>query len=418
MQYSKLSNRVSGAGSSVWDDHYKAVARKEAGEDVIVMSIGDPDFDTPKVIVDAAIASLSSGDTHYTEVAGRPRLRRAVANNIGKLAGSSFSADNVVITAGTQNALYAAAALLLDPGDEVLVLEPMFTTYFATIESTGAKLIPIPCPASDHYQPKLDVLIDSITAKTKALFFASPANPTGAIISRENLAKIAEICIENDLWVVSDEIYCDFIFEGEHTSISSIPGMIDRTIIVGSLSKSYAMTGWRVGWAIGPKHFVKVFSDLNLAITYGLPGFIQEAAALALEEQIPEIHDMKLMFKKRRDTAIEVLQDSPMLNLAAPVAGMFLMIDIRASGLSGLDFSKKLYAEYGVSVLDGAEFGDSGKGFIRISFAASEQDVYEGCLRIKSLAESLTTRSTELHRSVYRRSDFPRSEQGHLEHSA
>ena len=411
MQYSKLSNRVSGPGSSVWDDHYKAVARKEAGEDVIVMSIGDPDFDTPKIIVDTAIASLRSGDTHYTEVVGRSRLRKAVANNIGKLAGSSISEDNVVITAGTQNALYAAAALLLDPGDEVLVLEPMFTTYFATIESTGAKLIPIPCPANDHYQPRLDVLVDSITPKTKAIFFASPANPTGAIINRENLEKIAEICIKNDLWVVSDEIYCDFIFEGEHISISSIPGMIDRTIIVGSLSKSYAMTGWRVGWAIGPKHFVKVFSDLNLAITYGLPGFIQEAAAVALEEPLPEILDMKLTYKKRRDTAIGVLQSSPMLKLTPPVAGMFLMIDIRATGLSGLDFSKKLYAEYGVSVLDGAEFGDSGKGFIRISFAANEQDVHEGCLRIKSLAESLgaeslRARSPEHSRSEHRQLEY------------
>ena len=389
MRYSELSNRVSGKGSSVWDDHYLAVARRAAGEDVIVMSVGDPDFNTPVAVTQEAIRSLESGDTHYTEVVGRSRLRKAIAQKIGDINGVSFTENNVVVTAGTQNALYACAALLLDPGDEVLVLEPMFTTYHATIRSTGAEVVTVPCPPEMAYQPDIDILRNSITDKTKAIFFASPANPTGAMIAPEKLEIIAKIAIQHDLWLVSDEIYCDFIFDGQHHSISAVDNMKDRTIVVGSLSKSHAMTGWRVGWAIGPESFVNAFSNLNLAITYGLPGFVQEAGAVALEQDLAEVLDMKMEFKLRRDKAVELLSHSSMLQLTSPAAGMFLMVNIESTGLSGLEFSKRLYQEKGVSVLDGAEFGPSGQGFIRISFATSTDSIIEGCKRIVSFADSL-----------------------------
>jgi len=389
MRYSELSNRVSGKGSSVWDDHYLAVARRAAGEDVIVMSVGDPDFNTPDAITQEAIRSLQHGDTHYTETVGRSRLRKAIASKIGRINGVPFTESNVVVTAGTQNALYASAALLLDPDDEVLVLEPMFTTYHATIRSTGAEVVTVPCPADSAYQPDIEVLRKSITDKTKAIFLASPANPTGAMISPANLELMAKIAIEHDLWVVSDEIYCDFIFDGEHHSISAVDNMKDRTIVVGSLSKSHAMTGWRVGWAIGPEAFVNAFSNLNLAITYGLPGFVQEAGALALEQELAEVHDMKMEFKQRRDKAVELLGECSKLQLTSPAAGMFLMVNIEATGLSGLEFSKSLYQEKGVSVLDGAEFGPSGEGFIRISFATSTESIAEGCKRILSFANSI-----------------------------
>jgi len=389
MRYSELSNRVSGKGSSVWDDHYLAVARRAAGEDVIVMSVGDPDFNTPEAVTQEAIRSLQQGDTHYTETVGRSRLRKAIANKIGRINGVPFTESNVVVTAGTQNALYASAALLLDPEDEVLVLEPMFTTYHATIRSTGAEVVTVPCPADKAYQPNIEVLRRSITEKTKAIFLASPANPTGAMISPENLEIMAKIAIEHDLWVVSDEIYCDFIFDGQHHSISAVDNMKDRTIVVGSLSKSHAMTGWRVGWAIGPEAFVNAFSNLNLAITYGLPGFVQNAGALALEQELAEVHDMKMEFKQRRDRAVELLSDSSKLELSSPAAGMFLMVNIKRTGLTGLEFSKRLYQEKGVSVLDGAEFGPSGEGFIRISFATSTDSIVEGCKRIVSFANSL-----------------------------
>ena len=389
MRYSQLSNRVSGQGSNVWDNHYKAVARQDAGEDVIVMSVGDPDFNTPTAVTQGAIKALELGDTHYTEVVGRSRLRQAVANRIGHINGVTLSQNNVAITAGTQNALYACAALLLDPEDEVLALEPMFTTYYATILSTGAKLLTVPCPAADAYQPDIQSLRGSISEKTKALFLASPANPTGAIISPSNLQAIAEIALEHNLWVVSDEIYSDFIFDGQHHSISAIENMQQRTIIVGSLSKSHAMTGWRVGWAIGPEAFITAFANLNLAVTYGLPGFIQEAGAIALEQNLSEVQQMKAEFKQRRDIAAEVLDQSSKLTFSIPAAGMFLMVNINACGLSGLEFSQGLYQEKGVSVLDGAEFGPSGEGFIRISFATSTVNIKEGCKRIVSFADSL-----------------------------
>lgn len=391
MRYSELSNRVSGQGSTVWDNHYKAVARQAAGDDVIVMSVGDPDFATPPIVTQAAINALNNGDTHYTEVTGRSRLRKAVADKIGRINDIKLLESHVAITAGTQNALYASAALLLDPGDEVLVLEPMFTTYYATIQSTGAKLIPIACPGTDGYQPDIKLLLNSVNDKTKAIFFASPANPTGAMLEPNKLKAIADIAINNDLWVVSDEIYCDFIFDGHHHSISSIPGMQQRTVIVGSLSKSHAMTGWRIGWAIGPSAFVEAFSNLNLAVTYGLPGFIQEAGATALEQELSEVKEMKDEFQRRRDLAIAVLSTSKILKPSSPPAGMFLMLDITSTNMSGLDFSQGLYQALGVSVLDGSEFGASGRGFIRISLATNIENIKKGCDRIIQYAESIQT---------------------------
>lgn len=389
MRYSSLASRIGGAGSGAWDNHFRAVARKAAGEDVIVMSIGDPDFDTPPAITDAAIAALKAGDTHYSPLAGRMRLRNAVASYIAPFAGIPLSADNVVIAFGTQNALYAAACLLLDGQDEVLVLEPCFTTYRATIESTGAKVVTMPCPPENDWQPDMAALKAAVTPRTRAICYASPANPTGAAISEANLATIADLAISYDLWVISDEIYCDFIFDGAHRSIASLPGMAERTIIAGSLSKSHAMTGWRVGWAIGPEAFVRHATALNLALSYGAAGFIQEAASVAIEQRLPEVDAIRERFRDRRDLVMAALSNTPGLKLHRPSAGMFVMIDVRETGMDGAEFARRLYESQDVSLLDGAEFGPSGAGFVRLSFATDEAALTEGCRRIRTFAEGL-----------------------------
>lgn len=389
MRYSSLATRIGGPGSGAWDNHFRAVARLAAGDDVIVMSIGDPDFDTPPAITDAAIAALRAGDTHYSPFSGRMRLRKAIAAYIAPFAGIPLSADNVAITFGTQNALYASATLLLDPGDEALVLEPCFTTYRATIESTGAKAVTVPCPPELGYQPDMAALAAAITPRTRAVYYASPANPTGAAINNANLQAIADLAIAHDLWVISDEIYCDFIFDGAHRSIASLPGMAERTIIAGSLSKSHAMTGWRVGWAIGPEAFVNHATALNLALSYGAPGFIQEAAAVAIEQRMPEVDAMRERFRARRDLVMAELSNTPGLHLHRPAAGMFVMIDVRETGLDGAEFSRRLYEKQDVSLLDAAEFGPSGTGFVRLSFATDEVALAEGCRRIRAFAEGL-----------------------------
>ena len=396
MRLSALAGRVSGPGSDVWDDHYDAAERKAAGEDVIIMSVGDPDFDTSPTIVAAAVQALHAGDTHYTDVAGRNRLRRAVAAYVNDLSQTAYDDTNVVITAGTQNALYAAAALLVDPGDDVIVLEPSFTTYRASIESTGAHMVSVPCPSNRGYQPDIAALARAIGPRTRAIFYASPANPTGAVFDADSLGAIAAIARANNLWVVSDEVYADFIFDGTHHSIAALEGMAERTIIVGSMSKSHAMTGWRVGWAVGPQHFSAAFANLNLALTYGLPGFVQEAAAAGLEDRPVEIDALKARFRQRRDLVLAHLADAAGLAVMPPAAGMFVMIDIRATGLSGKAFARQLYATHRVSILDGAEFGPSGEGFVRLSFASTERDLAEGCRRLRAFAAELVGR-TERH---------------------
>lgn len=393
MKLSKLAGRIAGPGSGVWENHYDAVARQALGEDVIVMSVGDPDFDTSPIIVEAAVEALRGGDTHYTEMAGRERLRKAVAAYVNELSACAYHAANVSITAGTQNALYAAATLLLDPGDEVIVLEPTFTTYRATIESTGARVVSVPCPFENGYQPDIDALKRAVSARTRAIFYASPANPTGAVYSAASLEGIATIAQKHDLWVVSDEVYADFIFEGRHNSIAAIAGMADRTVLVGSMSKSHAMTGWRVGWAIGSTAFATAFANLNLALTYGLPGFVQEAAARTLEERPPEIDALKDRFRQRRDLVVALLNRDRRLVTVPPAAGMFVMVDVRPTNLTGKEFADALYSAHGVSILDGAEFGPSGAGFVRLSFATSERDLEAGCMRFAGFYRDLVEKN-------------------------
>ncbi|NOX39308.1 MAG: aminotransferase class I/II-fold pyridoxal phosphate-dependent enzyme [Alphaproteobacteria bacterium] len=389
MRFSPLTQRLGGDGANAWRIHSEALRARAEGKDVIVMSVGDSEFDTPSGIVDACISALHSGDTHYTEVAGRHRLRSAIANNHQQKTGVQTTAENVIVSAGCQNALFIAAQIALSPGDEVIVFEPMYVTYEAVFQAPGATIVPVPCPAELGFRPDLAALRAAITAKTTAVVFANPVNPTGVVFPPEDLAVIAEVARQNDLWVIADEVYADLLFEGEHVSIASLEGMKERAITVSSLSKSHAMTGWRSGWAIAPEPFVQEMEKLALCSTYGLPGFIQEAAAFALENRIDKLDEMRSAFMDRRDLAMKALQNAPGLECWHAQAGMFLIVDVRKTGLSGEQFVERLYAETGVSVLNGAAFGPSTNGTVRMSFAVPEETLQEGCARIQAFTKRL-----------------------------
>ncbi|MEM7259844.1 MAG: aminotransferase class I/II-fold pyridoxal phosphate-dependent enzyme, partial [Pseudomonadota bacterium] len=245
MKLSSLIHRISGEGAEAWDIHTKAQRAVAAGEDVIVLSIGDPDFATPSAIIDTAVDALRSGDTHYAAVPGRDKLRQAIASDFQRRTGVATDIDNVFVFAGTQNALFAASLILLDSDDEVVVLEPMYVTYEACLRIGGATMVTVAQPADTGFRPDINLIKTAITSRTKAIVITTPNNPTGVVLSRDELNEIAALAIEHDLWVISDEVYTDLIFEGEHVSIASLPGMADRTITVNSLSKSHAKTGWR-----------------------------------------------------------------------------------------------------------------------------------------------------------------------------
>lgn len=389
MHYSKLTERIAGEGAAAWNIHTRALARQAQGEDIILLSVGDPDFDTPDSIVESAVTSLRGGATHYAEVQGKVRLRDAIAQRY-QSQGVPVQSDNVVVMAGAQCCLYAAAQCILDPGDEVIVPEPGYVTYEAVIQSTGSKLVQIPLRGDQDFRLNAEDVAAAITPRTRAILVNSPHNPTGQLIDRATWEALAELCQKHDLWLISDEVYANLIFQGEHICPTSLPGMAERTIVVSSLSKSHAMTGWRVGWAIGPDTLAGHLGNLALCMLYGCPDFIQDAAIHALEHPPEALELMRTTYQTRRDTVCAAINTSASLQAVQPAAGMFVMIDIRATGLSSQAFADQLLAQYDVSLLSGEAFGPSAAGFVRLSLTVDADTLNTACERIVRFAAQLS----------------------------
>lgn len=379
---SSFVERIGGEGAGAWKLHAEAVAAKRAGQDVIVLSVGDPDFATPGPIVEAAVAALHAGDTHYTPTVGHRALREAIAERYAARTGAATGARRVTVLPGAQNALFASSLCLLDAGDEALVPGPMYVTYGATVRASGARLVPVHAAPEDGFRPAPAALEAAVGPSTRAIFVANPNNPTGVVLGRDEAEGIADIARRHDLWVVSDEVYADLAFERPHVSIGALPGMAERTVTVSSLSKSHAMPGWRLGWAIAPDELVPHLANLALCMVYGTPGFIQAAALEALTGSLDEARRMGDVYRRRRDLVLQALAGVPELRALVPEAGMFAMVDVRGSGLAAVDFARELYRATGVSVLDASPFGATAEGFVRLSFSAGEAELEEACRRI------------------------------------
>ncbi|EJM62804.1 aminotransferase class I/II-fold pyridoxal phosphate-dependent enzyme [Pseudomonas sp. GM48] len=389
MRFSPFVERISGQGVAAWDIHYAANAAQRKGEDVIILSVGDPDFPTPDFITDAAIHALREGDTHYTEIAGRQALREAIAGRYSRLIDRELQASNIILTAGAQNALFATSMCLLGAGDEVIALDPMYVTYEATLKASGATLVRVPCAADSGFRLDAAVLAKAITPRTRAIFFSNPNNPTGVVLGREELQAIADLAIAHDLWVVVDEVYESLAYEREHLSLAALPGMAERCVVIGSLSKSHAMTGWRIGWVVANEALVNHVETLVLSMLYGLPGFVMEAALKAVQSHDEVTHGMREIYRRRRDLVVSGLADCPGISVLNPDAGMFVLVDVRGTGLTSLEFAWRLLREAGVSVLDAAAFGEPAQGFVRLSFTLSEERLAQACQRIRGFVQVL-----------------------------
>jgi aspartate/methionine/tyrosine aminotransferase len=387
MEFSALVKRIAGEGADAWRTHHEARLAQERGEDVILLSVGDPAVDTPVVVVERAIERLRAGDTHYTAAPGRHELRAAIAGLHRGRSGQDVGAERVIFVAGAQNALFAASLCLAGPGDEVIAFEPLYPTYPATIEASGARLVRVPAPAANGFRPDLGALAAAITPRTRALFFATPNNPSGAILSESDCATIGALARRHALWIVADEVYAGLAPGGR------VPGLAahlpEQVVTIGSLSKSHAMTGWRAGWLIGPRQFIQHVESLVMCMLFGLPGFIQEAALTALAATPATELAMREFCAARRDVMLAALRGVPGIECCVPQAGMFMLVDVRATGLSGYEFMRALYAAEGVSVLDGGAFGTETRGFVRIFFGTDAAVLREACARIRRFAESL-----------------------------
>jgi aspartate/methionine/tyrosine aminotransferase len=387
MIYSPLVERVAGESAEAWITHTEARVAQERGEDVIIMSIGDPALETPAPVLERMIERLHASDVRYTPAAGRMALRNAIAQAHARRTGQAVTAENVIFLSGAQNALFTASLCIAAAGDEVMALEPLYPSYPATIRASGATLVRVPTAAEQGFRIDLKKLEAAITARTRALFFATPNNPSGVIASEADIEAIGDLARRHSLWVVADEVYAGLAPGGR------VPGLAarlpDQVITVSSLAKSHSLPGLRAGWMVGPKPLIKHAEALAMCMLFGLPGFIQEAAVAALQMSESAERRIREFCAQQRDMLLAGLADLPGIRCLAPDAGMFTLIDVRPTGLTGYEFMRALYAAERVSVLDGGAFGLETRGFVRLCFAADDKTLREAIVRMRRFVATL-----------------------------
>jgi aminotransferase len=364
-----VARHVAGIPKSGIRDFFEIV---QSMEDVISLGIGEPDFVTPWRIREAAIFSLEKGRTGYTSNLGLPRLRQAISHYLGRRFGLQFDPKTeILVSVGVSEAVDLALRALVNPGDEVLYHEPSYVSYSPSILLTSGTPVAVETTAAHQFRLQADALAAKLTPRSKILLLSYPTNPTGAILERKDLEPLAELCCQHDLVVLSDEIYCELVYDGrEHVSIASLPGMRERTVVLNGCSKSYAMTGFRVGYAAGPAAIIDAMMKVHQYAIMCAPTMSQEAAIEALEHCDTEVGNMRSDYERRRNFVVRRLNDLG-LSCHAPEGAFYVFPDIRSSGLSSRDFSISLLQEQKVAVVPGNAFGPSGEGFVRGCFATS-----------------------------------------------
>lgn len=386
----KLAGRVqhmTGGGSDGWDVYYRTRDRLARGERILNLTVGEHDIPTDPSILEAMHRSALAGSTGYTVGAGKIALREAIARRVSERTGVPTRAENVVVMPGGQAALFAAHMVLLDAGDRALFCDPYYATYPATIRATGAQAVAIPARSEDGFRPDA-ARIDAEAAKgARTLLINTPNNPTGVVYDAQTLDGIAAVCRDRDLWLISDEVYDTQIWEGTHITPRGLPGMAERTLVVGSMSKSHAMTGSRLGWLVAPEAVARAVTALATNTNYGTPGFIQDAALFALA-QGPAFEEMiAAPFRRRRQIVLDALAGSNRIRILPSGGGMFVMLDIRATGLSGEDFAHRLLDEEDIAVMPGESFGRSAAGHIRVAMTIEDEAFAEALARLARFAD-------------------------------
>ena len=389
MKTSKLIEKISGPASKAWIVGDKAFDMIDRGMDVIHLGIGDPDFDTPSHIVTSLEKALSSGKTHYSPLLGETALREEITIHAKKLYGGQISKENVAVLPGAQAALFSVFQCIAEIGDEVIALEPTYATYPAVIKASGAKLITVKLNRNEKgYYLDLNDIEKAITSKTKAILINSPSNPSGAVFIQEDLNKLADLCQERGIWLISDEVYWSLCYENDHASAFTQLHTRENVIVLNSLSKSHAMTGWRIGWIIAPEEIIEAMLFLSQAQYFGVSQFVQMAAIEALRD-FENPRKFKEIFRERRDAFVAELNKSKVLNSNTPQGGMFLLIDIEKTGIDGQSFAERLLEEEHVAVVPGFGFGDSMQYSIRVGFLDEIPRLTEAAQRIVKFAESI-----------------------------
>ena len=352
-------------------------------DDVVTLGIGEPDFVTPSHIVEAGVQSIHDGKTGYTSNAGIYELRKAISSHIEKRYQLRYSPDDeVLITVGVSEALYLALKVLLDPGDEVLVVEPCFVANAAIVEMAGGTPVMVPTSVENNFQVTGDELEASVTPRTKAILLSYPNNPTGAVLTREHMLQAAVVAEKHDLIVVSDEIYERLVYGAEHFNFATLPNMFDRTIVLSGMSKSYAMTGWRIGYVTAPKVFTEAMYKLHQYLIMSAPTMGQVAAKEAVEHGEGDVEYMRQHYDRRRRLIVDGFNRLG-LTCFEPRGAFYAFPSIEVAGLDDEAFCEELLVEERVALVPGSAFGRSGSGFVRASYATSEETISEALKRLE-----------------------------------
>ncbi len=387
MRFAPVTERLAGLGGARWALHAQARAMKAAGHSVIELTIGEPDVPMPPTLIAAALRALEAGRTGYSNGRGEPGLVAALAAHYAARRGLALGPSNVVCLPGTQTALYAALMALVGPGDAVLVGDPAYATYEGLIAATGARMDAVPLRAGRGFRIDPADVAARITPETRVLFLNTPHNPTGAVLGRDDLSALGALARKHDLWILSDEVYEDLVFPNvRFASPLDLPELAERTVVAASISKSHAAPGVRSGWLIGPEEFCTRILPLSETMLFGNQPFIADMTELAVREGSPVVEGMVERFARRAALIAARLDGVNGLAVHRPEAGMFGLVDVRATGLSGEAFARGLLERRGVAVMPGESFGTALAGWLRLSLTQPDEMIAEACDRIAAHA--------------------------------
>ena len=384
----RLAARMADIGTeTAFEAAARARALEATGREVIHLEIGEPDFDTPANIREAAKRALDGGATHYAPYPGIGDLRAAIARDYTARRGLEVPADRVFVTVGGKGVMYYAILALVDPGDEVIVPDPGYPIYASVTRFVGGTAVPLPIRQANDFRVDVDELARLVTPRTRMIVINSPANPTGGVLTRGDLERIAAVAREHDLVVLSDEIYSRIVYEGEHVSIASLPGMAERTIVLDGFSKTYAMTGWRLGYAIVPESLAFAFGRLIINSISSATTFAQVGAVEALDGPQDAVDAMVAEFRARRDLVVDGLNSLPGVRCLRPTGAFYAFPDISGTGHTGDELAHRLLHEAGVSVLSGTAFGDVGTHHVRLSYATSQDQIRRAIEKMRAVLD-------------------------------
>lgn len=387
MRYAPVTERLAGLGGAKWEVHMLARRMAAAGEQVIELTIGEPDVPTPPELMDTAAAAMRAGRTGYSNGRGEPNLTAALAARYTERRGRTITRDQIMCFPGTQTTLFAVLHGLVTSGDEVLVGDPMYATYEGLIRATGATPVPVPLRPEAGFRMQVADAAARITPRTRLLFLNSPHNPTGAVLSRDDLTALCGLAKAHDLWVLCDEVYEDLIFPGTpFTSPLDLPDFAERVIVASSISKSHAAPGFRSGWCVGPAEFCERLLPFSETMLFGSQPFIADMTAAAVSAPSPIAAGMMARFQRRALLIQSTLHGVEGLKVHMPQAGMFALLDIRATGLSGDAFARALLADAKVATMPGESFGTALSGWLRLALTQPDDLIAEACTRIAAFA--------------------------------